>query len=602
MIVKRDRSRLSVVKILIISGIIVGLGLGTSLAYFGLRFIQERALTAQLNGRLGQASQERDQLKDENSRVSLQIKKLNESLAQKENELRQLADSQALRQSFIAAQSAIAKLHNELDILHNEKIALQNTSFSLNNRLENTTRELLKVTQEVQQLRAGAQRVAPSAAVAVMPAVEAAAAKGTLNDVSAALSRKEIQIKLLEAELSKIKALKVQQEAKLTQQEAAIIQLNGLNSGLQSRINDVASQLAKRSLELDEKKEEARLLKESSQALQRRISGLEKTVQDSGSGYEGDGALSRQRAALEEQLKEARRDLAQQAELVKQLGAERDNYAAQIARLKSVSDSSLDSSALYDGAKEQIKRLSEVMIGKDIELDKLKKEAALAQEKISALQARVADLEKNEQQVKVSQERLKAVEAQLSELKSRARSAEESLEKKTDLIATLEENLQLAMQQLAAKETERRDIEVKLTQAQLARSSAQEDLNKQQTHYEKADLLYNSLKSQIAQFSEMLSKKEVEVAQRQQEAAQLKEEIANLKSRTVSLEGELGLAKDRQKRMLDDLGQAVGLNAQLQQSIIGASQSLESDQVSTVEKQKAEELKRKIEVYLEPQK
>ena len=86
-------------------------------------------------------------------------------------------------------------------------------------------------------------------------------------------------------------------------------------------------------------------------------------------------------------------------------------------------------------------------------------------------------------------------------------------------------------------------------------------------------------------------------------------ELCRTRARTRSirwLEKELNETKERQRKTLDDLTQAVKLNAALQERIVGVSQALEPEaepaSVTPQDQQKASELKRKIEVILEPQK
>ena len=79
--------------------------------------------------------------------------------------------------------------------------------------------------------------------------------------------------------------------------------------------------------------------------------------------------------------------------------------------------------------------------------------------------------------------------------------------------------------------------------------------------------------------------------------------MVGLKTRSMNLDQELADARDRQKKTIDDLTAAVRLNAVLQERM-GSVRGTSADYPDSVarERQSAEELRRKVEVILAPQK
>jgi chromosome segregation ATPase len=120
------------------------------------------------------------------------------------------------------------------------------------------------------------------------------------------------------------------------------------------------------------------------------------------------------------------------------------------------------------------------------------------------------------------------------------------------------------------------------------------------------------------QISNLLAQKELELDNSQREATDLKEELSrkdqekqalqsqlqvisknlsSLHSKYEDLQTELNLLRQQQKKMVGELSKATVLNASLQKSLSGLSQSMAQEEDS---KSKAQELKNKIEENLKP--
>jgi chromosome segregation ATPase len=333
-----------------------------------------------------------------------------------------------------------------------------------------------------------------------------------LNHTPAQVNEFENKVKELEAERDRLKT-----------QLAAI---TGAADRSGTPIKSLQDTIARLSKELAQKNEQARALEEESKQL--RVGGSDVRLRE-------------------------------QEQTIQQLQAENQRLSADIARLRSLRESSAQ-------------------------------EASDAQAQIDALQARIATLSRN-----------KIDNSAVFDLKQQLTEAQDALAEKTAQVETLQKTLGATKQKLASREEEQKAVEEKITQLESMAASLQDELKAKKSVFDENDALYVSMRQQVTQLSNVLAKKEIELENKVKEFAALSEQSAGLKVRIARLESELTGAKDRQKKTLDDLYQAVKLNTALQERMLGASQSL-SGLGGVPDQQKADQLKRKIEVILEPDK
>ena len=149
--------------------------------------------------------------------------------------------------------------------------------------------------------------------------------------------------------------------------------------------------------------------------------------------------------------------------------------------------------------------------------------------------------------------------------------------------------------------------------------SKEQELKQKIQDLDNLNLLYNSIKNQLPQLTHILTQKELELDNSLKENAAFKEELTirnqekeslqfrlqttetdllNLQTRYQDLQTELTLARQQQKRMIDELNKAATLNASLQQSLTGLSQSMAQEEA---DRERARDLKNKVDVILMPQ-
>ena len=133
--------------------------------------------------------------------------------------------------------------------------------------------------------------------------------------------------------------------------------------------------------------------------------------------------------------------------------------------------------------------------------------------------------------------------------------------------------------------------------ANLTKANQKEKLRQQKLHLEKIDARYNEQKLRISQFTNILVQKELELDVGQKKISSLKDEISNLQSKLAALEMELSAAGEHQKKIIGYFSDLTDLNTALQGRLNELSNVLSEE---SLDKEKAEELKHKIEVILEP--
>ncbi|MGE5196892.1 MAG: hypothetical protein ACM3IL_00075 [Deltaproteobacteria bacterium] len=316
-------------------------------------------------------------------------------------------------------------------------------------------------------------------------------------------------------------------------------------------------------------------------------------------------------ARLEAQLKGANLSvpdwedkISRQQDIIKDLESSNRNLTAEIARMKSVKEGEAGTSALYESAKEQIRKLSDIVVKKEMEADKAKKETEESKGKVGNLQGKISDLENRLAAKDSGKDKVRELEEQRAALQLRLDEAQGELARKRASSDSLQKEADALRQKLSEKEEDQKAIEDKLSQLESATTQMQRELTRKKSGEEANETLYNAIKAKVSELSDTLARKELEIQERQKEIASLKEEALSLKSRSAKFEEELTASRERQKKTIEDLSAAVKLNSALQESMLEASQSLEGSASAEVpqDKQKAIELKRKIEVILAPEK
>ena len=534
--------------------------------YLSAKYKGEQALNIQLNEVLHETQQEKDDLQ----KYVLEIeKKINEQ----EIRLSGLSDVERIKNSFQNAQQFIDQLNKKISEVDKDRISLQNKNTGLATRLESTNKELSRFLEELKLSKAE---------IAKLDTGQAGVLKRKIEELSRDNDFKN-------QDLSKLKE-------DLARAQGASQSLMEKNKGLEKNLIDLQNQKVPgaQKIPVKEMQENIAQLKFTLLEKEGQIKQLEAEVE----ALNSLPAKSAQRANKEQQknieaLESANKELKRK---IFDFEEELNNAKNEVNRLKARKESP-EVNTLYENARVQVSRLSELLLKKELEIESVKKESFDLKEKLISLQAKLSSLENEFSVSKIESEKVKELERKKLSLDSRLSELQETAAKKSELVSSLQKNLEYLTGQLAKKEEEIQSVESRYSQSD---TLTREEVEKQKSRYEEMDMLYNSLKTQVAQFSEALTQKETELEQRRREMGSLKEEVAVLKSRSENLDKDLVEAKDRQKKTLDDLVAALRLNTVLQEKIMGIAPIKGSTRPVSEQQSKADELKRKIEVILEP--
>jgi chromosome segregation ATPase len=526
-------------------------------------FKSKSDLSEQLNSVLNDTLKEKEQLQESLSHME-------QTIGQKEEQLRALSNAQSLRDSLDSAQATIGKLNQDLDRVNREKIALQDAQLGASGRLQSTTKEYMRTLEETKTLKAEIARLNKE------------------KDISFTQKRIEELNKSLEAKNQEL----LKQKAEFEKIKSEYQTLHESNRDLEKRIKELDQGVLQSSGQAASLRELQNTIAELKNAVQdkeaqiRQLQGQAEKGRDMAGSSSGAGRLQR----LIDDMTAANKDLkAQLADLNDEL----------IAARKELKDLRAGKGAA--GSQEQVNRLSEILMKKELEIDKARKEAMAAQEQILVLQSKVAQVEGTLNASRVNLDKIRELESERISMQSRVNEMESNFNKKKELADSLQKNVDYLTQQLSRAQEEKKSAMERLSRVD---SSAREDVDRERSRSSEINVLYNSLKTQVAQYAETLTQKEMELEQKRQDMALLRDEMGQYKLRADALEKELADVRERQKKTLDDLVMAMRLNSALQERLMGISPSAGSETYITDSeaKKKAEDLRRRIEVILEPEK
>lgn len=561
----RRKMRINRKYILPIVSIAVVLGLAVVVsASFNRKKVENQQLTDVLD----------DALKEKEA-LQTAIADMERRIAEKEAQISDLSDVQAIKQALSSAQQNVEAVNQEMDRVIKERAALQDQNLSLTNRLQNTTKEYIRVTEELRKAKDDVSRLTK----------EANPNKSYVASLTANIQKKDAELVKLRGDISALQANASKLVAANKSSEKRVKELESERAVLESRIARIDKGVSSQSASLKDMQDTIDRLKNMVERKEDQIRFLQEELDRAGSRMSAHGAAAVRTAdaGREKELDAANMELRNQlSQLIKEL----TDAKAEAKRRKTTQALQPDTRA--DG------KISDLLVRKELELDTARREAVDFREKNVALQAKIANLENTLATRQSSIERVRELENQRLALESKISDLQSGLSKKTELADNLQQNIEYLNKQVSVKDEEQRNISAKLAAID---STARQDIEKERARYNEINVLYTSLKTQVTQFSQTLTQKQAELEKRNDEIFNLRQDLASVKAKTQALEVELAESKDRQRKTLDDLVAAVRLNTVLQERLAGGVSDVDPE-----EKKRADELRKKVEVILEPEK
>ncbi|MFH2138405.1 MAG: hypothetical protein ABII88_07830 [Candidatus Omnitrophota bacterium] len=494
-----------------------------------------------------------------------------------ENEIAGLSNVKNIQDNLALTQEKLSSVDKDFKQISQEKKQLEQTTLNLNNRISNLTKEF---TKTLDQLKAVREELVKAQSGSAMRKYEK-----EIEGLNAQLEQKAEQIvklnneikkindevvnlkkdgteahgqnKVLENQITRLEKKKQELQLRYTNLEERMSKKKDPTLGLGEKLNKLKAELSEKEKQL------AELEKKNSQEVEYLKKNLEmaraekETLQANLNRAE-DRLREKDKFAdeLEEKLKRFDKQLTQRED-------ERDALEKEIAQLRKTKvevtgtlpremvqyqeEGALDAHdmgtmqeklnkvyALYDTAKAQVVKFSELLMQKELEIEK-------------------------------SKQRIVGLEQELSMIKGGA--AFSGTGETSGQIADL--------------------VQVK------AKLETQLQYEKQK--YEDMNSLYINLKSQVVQVTTLLTRRESELDDKNEEIANLKREMLRVQQEYSMAQRELKDVAERQKRTLEDLSRSTRLNSTLQENLSYRTITAEDSKKSHEE---AERLKKEIEVLL----
>jgi len=554
------RKFLKVLSVFLLIGIIFGL------IVFALRFVSTKNRVQILAVKADILEREKEDLLKEKQKEEILILRLKKELAG-------LSEIKNIKKKYDITEKKLRTLDVSYAKIDKERKSLQQSNLSLNSRVSSLTREFTQTLETLKNVKHELNNAKSDKTI--LGYLE------KIEKTSELVKRKDGEIKKLLKENAsfnkekkglkkKISSMERDQKRLEVKLEKALrVSRKSPSDKLKSQIASLRSQLkdkeSQRSLLNKEVVRYARARTRINEKLNRqsdRIASLEEELSDIQRKARNIKKIEAERDMAESELVKAEQKLKEQEKMIGSL--KKDNSLTKLTLNGEVPIASGNMNqdlnrayALYDTAKAQVVKFSELLMSKEVELETSKQ--------------RINELEKTLRGGAILSLPAGATEArQYSLLKDRIKMLNDSLLEKEKNLKSKDE--ELAALSMAKKRLEDRDMY-------------------QDKEFENANMLYSNLKHQMLQTSALLARREEEIIAKNKDILSLKSELAILDAEFKVTQQELIDMQQRQRRTMDDLTRATQLNITLQENMVDNFRNPGDSEA----KVKAERLKREIE-------
>jgi chromosome segregation ATPase len=568
-------------KTLYIVGVIAVMAVSS---YFGISYYTQKQLAVQLNQVLDETIKEKDQLQASVDQLQVQLK-------DKEDKLASLSDVQGIKVALTNAQANTENMNKEFTRISRERAILQEANVGLSTRLQNTTKEYMRTIAELKTAQDQVGKLNK----------EQSPDKKKVDDLNKKIEEKNKELARQKEELDGLKANSQLLVAGNKALDKKLKDLEANRSALQAKLENMQEEVGSRETPARQLQTTIASLRAELSKKEEQIAALEdKLTRQAAEGSKAAVVVvAKGDPKLQKTIDEMRSNNDNLKDQIAQLSEQLNKERARAAKLASSPRTPEDRK--FEEVKAEMDRLSGILIKKEFEIDTAKKDALSAKEEMLSLQTKLAAVQDNLYASRVNQEKLKELENQRLSMQSQLDQVQRELLKKNELLESLQKNIDYLTMQVEKKDQEKAALDARLS---LLDSSTKNELDKEKRRGEETNQMYNSLKAQISQFSDGIALKEAEIENKRKDISSLREELSSLKTRSAQLENDLLDSKESQKKLMGDLSAAVRLNSVLQERIrfAPAGQDSVTFSSSSDDKRKADELKKKIEVILEPEK
>ncbi|MBU1044378.1 MAG: hypothetical protein KJ915_08305 [Candidatus Omnitrophica bacterium] len=539
--------------------------------FFALRFVETKNRAEILAARSDVLAREKEDLlqqKLEEEKLIVLLKK----------ELAGLAEIKNIKEKYDVTEKRLKTLDESYLKIEQERNTLQQSNLSLNSRVTSLTREF---TQTLENLKMVKQELSAAKSDKTILAYLAKIEKN-----SELLKEKDGEIKKLVQKNSDSNKEKKVLEKKIGKMESDQKKLeNKLEQAVklsdQSPSDKLKSQIAELHNQLKDKEEQRSLLNkevvryanartkinEKLNQQSERIASLEQELLDIQRKARNIKKIEAERDQVEAELAKAEQKLTEQEKMISALKKDQSpspelTVLSEIPLKSGKTDADLNRAyVLYDTAKAQVVKFSELLMSKEVELETSKQ--------------RINELEKTIQ---------KGTSLSLPEGATEARQ-----------YVLLKDRIKMLNDSLSYKEEALRRKDEELAALAMAKKTLEERGLYQDKEFKDANMLYANLKNQMLQTSELLARREEEIFNKNQDILSLKNELAILQAEFKRKQQELVDMQERQRITMDDLTRSTQLNITLQENMVD---QFKNQPNNSEDKLKADRLKKEIELLM----
>jgi chromosome segregation ATPase len=529
----------------------------------------------------------KDQAKALEQRTALLMQEKNDLIRQKELEEKQmmmlkkelagLASVKNIKEQYEQNREKLVELNKNYSMVQKEKDSLKQENLSLNSRVKSLTNEFTRTLETLKEVRNELKAAKSDSTI-----------KGYLSKIEKAdelLKEKDVEIKKLAKENSESEKERKLLEKQIKKMEKTLTVTErklekAIEASKQTPNDRLKAQVVQLKRELREKESQRRLLNGEVVRLSRertrldeqlnfqseKITSLEDELLDIRRKARNIKRIEAERDQAEKDLEEAEKRLREQEKIITKLKQESSPEVLAGIRELPLSNDSQDTDinkayALYDTAKAQVVKFSEILMSKEVELE-------------------------------TSRQRIKELEKQLqySSGLSLPEGASEARQ-----YALLKDRIKMLNESMQEKEKQLKEKDEQLAALKMAKETLEEREMFQEKEFDNASLLYSNLKTQMLQATDLLSRREEELISKNKEILGLKSELAILRAEYKVKQQELSDLQDRQRKTMEDLSRATQLNISLQENMV---RNLKNSSPESEDKLKAERLKQEIELLM----
>lgn len=508
-----------------------------------------------------------------------------------EAELAELEDAKSIKELLSLSQQKLRSLSLEFDKMEQDNSLLKQTNLTLSSRLRNLTNEFTKTLENLKDvkkelsevksdktIRSYINRIEKTERILKEREADILELQQRIDHVLKEKKDWAKEKKEFEKRITKLEKERRRLERQVKDTKQKFDKKYGPNSKLERRLKELSKLVndkEKHRKQLNDQivrlREDKIRLDEKVNMQQRKIAELEENLTEIKNQEKKIKELEKEKEEIQKDLEKANEQLTKKEKVIASLekaGLKKSKLEiGEIPDLVEGKDSEQfqgdlnKAYALYDTAKAQMVKFSELLMNKELELE-------------------------------TSKQKIKNLEKELQQFKQHPDSGGII---SVDRAGLFQDRIRILNKALIDKEERLQKKEEELAALQMSKAALEERLQYQKEEFKNANTLYADLKNRLVKTTELLTRKDSDLLEKNKEILNFKSELALLQAENRVLEQEIKDLQQRYRGVIEELTRATKLNVTLQENLLGDSKDSSFRQSS---KNRAEQLKKEVEMLL----